>query len=343
MNKIHLTKEYERDISMIVEALWAQKLATYICERLKIQAPYHPFIIFYMTDENMQIWENAEALSWLRNQLFGENEKGIDFIKEVISEYGKIVEELEIFWNNGPTADKEALKNYMGLMGEAISRYSLWYYSLIDERTPKNILDIIVELRNGDEIFAKSDIFVKDCVEALGQKRELANFIMPEEFPDLPETAVLEARKKGIVSEDGNNCIQITLEDFAKKHPEYIFEGLNDSVENVSKIKGQAAFIGNVKGLIRIVKNKKQMQELKVGEIMVSPMTTPDFMPAMKKAAAFVTDEGGITCHAAIVAREMKKPCIIGTKIATKVLHDGDLVEVNADKGIVKIIKHAKR
>jgi pyruvate,water dikinase len=59
----------------------------------------------------------------------------------------------------------------------------------------------------------------------------------------------------------------------------------------------------------------------------------------MQKAAAFVTDEGGLTCHAAIVAREMKKPCIIGTKIATKVLKDGDMVEVDANKGIVKILK----
>ena len=68
-------------------------------------------------------------------------------------------------------------------------------------------------------------------------------------------------------------------------------------------------------------------------------MTFPAFLPAMKKAAAFITNEGGITCHAAIVAREMKKPCIIGTRIATKVLHDGDLVEVDANKGLVMILK----
>lgn len=68
-------------------------------------------------------------------------------------------------------------------------------------------------------------------------------------------------------------------------------------------------------------------------------MTTPDFVPIMKRASAFVTDEGGITCHAAIVSREMKKPCIIGTKIATQVLKDGDLVEVDADKGVVKILE----
>lgn len=65
----------------------------------------------------------------------------------------------------------------------------------------------------------------------------------------------------------------------------------------------------------------------------------PDFLPAMKKAVAFVTDEGGITCHAAIIAREMGKPCIIGTKNATRILKDGDFVEVDAENGVVKILK----
>lgn len=67
-------------------------------------------------------------------------------------------------------------------------------------------------------------------------------------------------------------------------------------------------------------------------------MTTPAFLPAIKKAAAIVTDEGGVICHATIVARELKKPCITGTKVATRVFHDGDRVEVNADSGIVKLL-----
>ena len=65
-------------------------------------------------------------------------------------------------------------------------------------------------------------------------------------------------------------------------------------------------------------------------------MTFPSFIAAMEKAAAFVTDEGGILCHAAIVSREMNKPCVIATKIATKIFKDGDLVEVDADKGVVR-------
>jgi len=59
----------------------------------------------------------------------------------------------------------------------------------------------------------------------------------------------------------------------------------------------------------------------------------------MKKASAIVTDEGGLLSHAAITSRELNKPCIIGTKVATKVLRDGDLIEVDANKGLVKIIK----
>ena len=86
----------------------------------------------------------------------------------------------------------------------------------------------------------------------------------------------------------------------------------------------------------------KDQDKLKKGEILVTSMTTPDYLPSMQKASAFVTDEGGITCHAAIIAREMKKPCIIGTKIATKILKDGDLVEVDADKGVVRKLRIKK-
>ena len=107
-------------------------------------------------------------------------------------------------------------------------------------------------------------------------------------------------------------------------------------------IKGNAAYPGTARGRVVIVKQGtgclKSLNKVKKGDIMVATMTFPNFISVMEKAAAFITDEGGILCHAAIVAREMKKPCIIGTKIATQVLKDGDRVEVDANKGIVKIL-----
>lgn len=107
--------------------------------------------------------------------------------------------------------------------------------------------------------------------------------------------------------------------------------------EKIKIIKGVVTCKGRARGRVRIVMTPEDCQIMKKGEILVSNMTHPDYLLGFKKAKAVVTDEGGISCHAAIVSREMNKPCIIGTKIATRVLKDGDLVEVDANKGIVKI------
>ena len=77
----------------------------------------------------------------------------------------------------------------------------------------------------------------------------------------------------------------------------------------------------------------------KQGDVLVRKMITIDHLPLMKKAGAIITEEGTMLCHAALISRELKKPCVIGTKIATKVFKDGDMVEVDAEKGIVRKIK----
>ena len=132
----------------------------------------------------------------------------------------------------------------------------------------------------------------------------------------------------------------IALKEYAQSEGHTVKSLLGDS--GLDTIKGMTAFPGFVSGTVKIILSKDKINEVQSGDVLVAAMTTPEYIPAMKKAAAFITDEGGVTCHAAIVAREMKKPCIIGTKIATKVLKDGDLVEVDADKGIVKILKRVR-
>ena len=111
---------------------------------------------------------------------------------------------------------------------------------------------------------------------------------------------------------------------------------LNKKIEKESTIRGVVAQRGVVRGKVKIILDRRGISEIKRGEILVTKLTTPDFMPAIEKSKAIITDLGGITSHAAIVSRELKRPCIVGTKIATKVLQDGDMVEVDADKGIVK-------
>ncbi|MDD5031771.1 MAG: PEP-utilizing enzyme [Patescibacteria group bacterium] len=103
-----------------------------------------------------------------------------------------------------------------------------------------------------------------------------------------------------------------------------------------AEIKGMPARAGKAEGVVKIINSKKDLPKMAKGNILVSRATNPELISAMKKAAAIITDEGGITCHAAIVSRELGIPCVVGTKIGTKALKDGDLVKVDANEGIVK-------
>ncbi|MBU1036805.1 hypothetical protein KKF32_02065 [Patescibacteria group bacterium] len=110
------------------------------------------------------------------------------------------------------------------------------------------------------------------------------------------------------------------------------------SLAKVEEIKGQTGCIGKATGVVKIIFRPKDMVKMNKGDVLVSIATDPDIVPAMKKAAAIVTEQGGVTSHAAIVSRELKIPCVIGTRVATRLLKDGDKVEVDATKGIVKRI-----
>ncbi len=99
-------------------------------------------------------------------------------------------------------------------------------------------------------------------------------------------------------------------------------------------LRGFTGSPGKVMGKVKIVNNLESII-LEENEILVCQMTTPDHLPLMQQACAIITDFGGILSHAAIICRELGKPCITSTKIATKVLKDGDLIEVNADRGTI--------
>lgn len=115
--------------------------------------------------------------------------------------------------------------------------------------------------------------------------------------------------------------------------------------KKVDKIRGLSASKGIYKGkvvVIRTVFSDKMAYEIakvQKGDVLVANTTGPEVMEACRRAGAIVTDEGGMTSHAAIISRELKIPCIVGTHKATQIFKDGDLIEVDADKGIVRKIK----
>ena len=138
------------------------------------------------------------------------------------------------------------------------------------------------------------------------------------------------------------NGIYKVIDDIKKiREIKDFFKDKKIAIIDSNEIKGSVAYKvkGRIKGRVKIVKNPKKKINIRKGTILVAIQTTPDFIPIIKKFSAIVVDEGGITSHAAIISREFRIPCIIGTKIATRTLKDKDLVEVDTNKGIVKIIE----
>ncbi|MCX6707954.1 MAG: PEP-utilizing enzyme [Candidatus Woesearchaeota archaeon] len=166
------------------------------------------------------------------------------------------------------------------------------------------------------------------------------SFFTPAELGSLfkgnscPSKDKIEKRKKGCVFYEENNEIVFNYDDgFAEK------AGIKTAdIQDLKELKGNVAFKGYAKGRVCIINKPYEMKKFKEGDIIISINTTPALMPVLAKSNAIVTDEGGITCHASIISRELRKPCIIGTRFTTRIFKDGDYAEVDAEKGIVRKI-----
>ncbi len=162
---------------------------------------------------------------------------------------------------------------------------------------------------------------------------EIHQGLMDARLPNISD------RKIGFVCLSIKGKMKMTYGQGAKKLSEWLDTSLQAVDPTLKELKGKTASPGIARGKVRIALSPKERDALSEGEILVCSMTSPEYVPAMKRSAAIVTDEGGLLSHAAIMSREFGKPCIIATKIGTRFLHTGDLVEVDANRGIVKILK----
>lgn len=170
-------------------------------------------------------------------------------------------------------------------------------------------------------------------------------YIYPHEFKNLLLNDKFSAAK---LNERYKFSLQYSLGDYTDdkllegdEAREFLskFNIIKEEIGDVKIMEGDCASPGRASGQAKIINIPKDMAKMEKGDVLISIATNPDLVPAIKKAAAIVTDIGGITCHAAIVSRELGIPCVIGTKIATKVLKDGDVVDVNATHGKVTIVR----
>lgn len=167
---------------------------------------------------------------------------------------------------------------------------------------------------------------------------------LPFEVENPPEKSVLEHRAKHcfIRWTDGAPSFEMFTGSEAAREEEKLFPR-KEVANEIIEIPGFSASTGRVKGIARVTMHPAEAALIQKGEVLVTSMTSPDFVPAMKKAVAVVTNEGGVTCHAAIISREFGIPCVVGTKIATQVIKTGDLVEVDANHGFVRKMISEKR
>jgi phosphohistidine swiveling domain-containing protein len=213
---------------------------------------------------------------------------------------------------------------------------------------------VLHDLRKEGQVKSVSQIrrIYNELAKRLKVKPGLLYYIWPQELVELarqnkkPDMGLMERRKKVWLCDIDNTgksikCIEYFGEEATKRRDAALGY---DEQSAQKELSGMGASQGRVIGRAKICLSAKIADE-KIGEgdILVTGMTMPEFITAMKCAAGIVTDEGGLTCHAAIISRELGKPCIVGTKMATRLIKEGDLLEVNANHGVVKIISHAEK
>ncbi|MBU0536585.1 MAG: hypothetical protein KKE20_06475 [Nanoarchaeota archaeon] len=238
---------------------------------------------------------------------------------------------------------EKEIENIKAINKDNLNNYNEFIKSIDDEKLKKTakIMHYFTYLKEMRDDYRRHAYyllapFINELAKRAGMTLIEVNQLIHKEIVDAIKThdpgykkkAQARQKKYSLLFKDG----ELSIFDYDIS-PDYIKE---QESGKESEIKGVVANKGKVTGKVNIIFHRNDFSKFRQGDVLVTPMTHPEFMPVIKKAIAIITDEGGITCHAAITAREFGVPCIIGTKIATKALKDGDRVEVDADSGIVR-------
>lgn len=192
------------------------------------------------------------------------------------------------------------------------------------------------------EISTKNTMFIKDPKTGETIEKEVpkdknnARILSEEEVKRLTKLADTVEKHYG-TPQDVEWAIKEGKIYMLQSRPITTITGIESEEEVTDKgevlVEGLGASPGTAAGKVKIIKKLDEIDKIKKGDIMVTTMTTPDMVPTMKKAAAIITDEGGMTCHAAIVSRELGTPAVVGAENSTSVLKDGMLVTVDGERG----------
>ena len=200
------------------------------------------------------------------------------------------------------------------------------------------------------EIISKVDVAMQPLFRAIATQlsvpagdllylrvSEIEQYLKNNKIPPLKEVP-LRKKRYALVAVNGT-VYTLNARDLATT---LTIKKLTNTERSQFQLKGTTANPGFATGKARVILSNKDIRTVQQGEIIVADMTNPNYIPALKKASAFITNRGGVLCHAAVLSRELHKPCIIGTGNATQIIKTGDWVKVDADKGVITINKPNK-
>ncbi len=315
-----------------MEEAWYHALSKGLWDMLKLEPPKEYPNFYFFNKGLIEVWESKDFIQKIMDAILRKN-SDTNFFNVLVKRYTILIAKLKDNNLNDSV--------YIDNLFEAISIFAIFWYGIQDNRTKKELQNKFVEIRDTDIIFDYNDkILRKKLLKKFPKTKGFETAIFKDEFlSTVPKIDILRKRLQNFVLIPKKYSKNTNLSSLAKK--------INIKIEVFEKsasgmVKGMTAYPGIVIGKVRIIRRKDEIDQMKKGEILISPMTTPDVFIAIKKASAIVTDEGGQLCHAAIISRELKIPCIVGTKTASETFTDGDLIEVDADKGIIKMITRKK-
>lgn len=337
-------KTFSRRAILAIIEMWYKAETINEKKWTKGKQPFLPYIIFEKKGAMVDVYYDKRGLNWTEKLIVQQAKNDPDFIKTIAANYREKVALVSKYHDKVLT--QQELAGFFKEFEEAWLWFDAawWFWEMTsdEEKSAGLILpESFRQLREQTENFAgqSEEMIERSLKKIYPNVSRFVNVLRLEEIikNDIPDETELKKRKKGYFFTDNQLFTNLTRVEIEKKFG-LEFEEIKIN-RHLKQFSGQTASRGLAKGKVKLVFQPRDLGKVKEGDILVSPMTSPDFMPAIKKAAAIITDEGGILCHAAIVSREFGIPCITGTKIATKVLHDGQTVEVDADTGIVKILK----
>ena len=339
--KIIFEKNYTRDCSLVIQGLWLQVSSRAVKDLLGEKFSGEVYGFDFLNYGVTEIWENRSLVKKIKSALVRQSFQPDNKIYEALLAAKANLKNFEKLWRKKYLSTWKELIDFIDEVDEEMSKNQLYTYLGVQEKAEKRTYRLTKKMRSEDHFFAYSDRLIRDTLNKLyplSKGLEVAVTVDEIKSGNLPTRDALKKRFISFFLDSKNHKMLGSLESFKVKYPRYTLAGEN-GLKFDGILKGMIASKGRTIGPIKIIRLNCEVNKIKKGDVVVASMTTPVLVPGLKKSVAIVTDEGGILCHAGVIARELGIPCIIGIKIATKVLQDGDLVEVDANQGVVKIIK----